>query len=302
MDMPDFGINLGINPGEWFGDERPEEIRNKEYERQKEFAQNSLQWRVADAKAAGLHPLFGLSGGSSSYSPVAVVGQGSSVSVGPGRGDSESAPARRGGEQDAVMTPYEKERLALDERAQQDSHARTLSGIASDTATQNRLDQESRLLQLQQDQVRQQLLDSARARGEQLGTVNKERAVVRPGPTVGHADVYAIEPHKITSSDGPLNVGPIAAGKDATSPAWERVMLAPGLPALVPSGSAQNLGDMEMSGWIMTAAATLLWYGDGAMEGVINQAKKFGKALNRATVHAVAAGKGNLPQQRVHPH
>lgn len=40
-----------------------------DYARQKEFAQNSIQWRVADAKAAGLHPLYALGGAGSSYQP-----------------------------------------------------------------------------------------------------------------------------------------------------------------------------------------------------------------------------------------
>lgn len=38
---------------------------NKDYRRQKEFAKNSIKWRVEDAKRAGLHPLFALGGGAS---------------------------------------------------------------------------------------------------------------------------------------------------------------------------------------------------------------------------------------------
>ena len=36
---------------------------------QKEFAQNSIQWRVADAKKAGIHPLYAIGASSSSYTP-----------------------------------------------------------------------------------------------------------------------------------------------------------------------------------------------------------------------------------------
>lgn len=39
---------------------------------QREFAQHGIQWRVADAKAAGLHPVFALSGGGASYTPQAT--------------------------------------------------------------------------------------------------------------------------------------------------------------------------------------------------------------------------------------
>lgn len=40
------------------------------YLAQKEFAQNGIRWRVDDAKAAGLHPLFALGATGASYSPV----------------------------------------------------------------------------------------------------------------------------------------------------------------------------------------------------------------------------------------
>lgn len=46
---------------------------------QKEFAQNSIQWRVADAKKAGIHPLAALGASSSAYTPVSS-GFGDSVS------------------------------------------------------------------------------------------------------------------------------------------------------------------------------------------------------------------------------
>ena len=44
------------------------------YEHQKEFAQNGIRWRVADAKAAGLHSLAALGAQGASYSPSAVIG------------------------------------------------------------------------------------------------------------------------------------------------------------------------------------------------------------------------------------
>lgn len=43
---------------------------------QREFAQMGIQWRVEDAKAAGLHPLFALGGGASGYSPTVGVATG----------------------------------------------------------------------------------------------------------------------------------------------------------------------------------------------------------------------------------
>lgn len=46
------------------------------YQRQKEFAQNSLQWKVQDAKKAGLHPLAAIGANSSLYSPTSSAGGG----------------------------------------------------------------------------------------------------------------------------------------------------------------------------------------------------------------------------------
>lgn len=41
---------------------------------QLDFAQNGIQWKVADAKAAGVHPLYALGASTHSYSPVSVGG------------------------------------------------------------------------------------------------------------------------------------------------------------------------------------------------------------------------------------
>lgn len=42
---------------------------------QKEFATNAIQWKVADAQAAGIHPLYALGASTTSFSPVSVGAQ-----------------------------------------------------------------------------------------------------------------------------------------------------------------------------------------------------------------------------------
>lgn len=37
---------------------------------QREFAQNGIQWKVEDAKKAGIHPIYALGGSTASYAPV----------------------------------------------------------------------------------------------------------------------------------------------------------------------------------------------------------------------------------------
>jgi hypothetical protein len=43
---------------------------DKNYDRQKQFAKNSIRWRVQDAKKAGIHPLAALGAGGSTYQPT----------------------------------------------------------------------------------------------------------------------------------------------------------------------------------------------------------------------------------------
>lgn len=47
---------------------------DKQAQLQKEFAKNGIRWKVADAEAAGIHPLYALGAQTASYSPVSVGG------------------------------------------------------------------------------------------------------------------------------------------------------------------------------------------------------------------------------------
>lgn len=48
------------------------QLAREQMDLQKEFAQKSIQWKVADAQKAGLHPLAALGTSSASYSPVST--------------------------------------------------------------------------------------------------------------------------------------------------------------------------------------------------------------------------------------
>lgn len=56
---------------------------------QREFAQNSIQWKTADAKAAGLHPLYAMGAASTPYSPITY-----SDSMGPALASAGQSVAR----------------------------------------------------------------------------------------------------------------------------------------------------------------------------------------------------------------
>lgn len=52
-------------------------INQANYEHQKEFAQHGIRWKVADAKAAGLHPLAALGASTASFTPSFTAGSAS---------------------------------------------------------------------------------------------------------------------------------------------------------------------------------------------------------------------------------
>jgi len=56
------------------GNKNAEKQQNREYERQKEFAQSGISWKVQDAKRAGIAPLAALGSNLVSYSPQSIGG------------------------------------------------------------------------------------------------------------------------------------------------------------------------------------------------------------------------------------
>lgn len=59
--------------GGWLGRESVEDQQNANLANQREFAQHGIRWRVADAKAAGLHPVYALGGAGAAYSPQPII-------------------------------------------------------------------------------------------------------------------------------------------------------------------------------------------------------------------------------------
>ena len=58
--------------GGLLGQKSAEKNADKNIALQKEFAQSGIQWKVADAKAAGIHPLYALGASTHSYAPVSI--------------------------------------------------------------------------------------------------------------------------------------------------------------------------------------------------------------------------------------
>lgn len=68
---PDQKWNHLLGPG---SEQKKIAEQKKQEDIQREFAQNSIRWRVEDAKRAGIHPLAALGASGASYSPILSVG------------------------------------------------------------------------------------------------------------------------------------------------------------------------------------------------------------------------------------
>lgn len=76
--------------GQAIQNKNEEKRAQQEYERQKEFAQNSIQWKVKDAENAGLHRLAGIGTNATQYIPTSGGSDNTSqamAEIGQGLGD-----------------------------------------------------------------------------------------------------------------------------------------------------------------------------------------------------------------------
>lgn len=104
--------------GGFINNQNQKDAGNQNYAAQKEFAQMGLQWKVADAKAAGLHPMAALGASGASFSPSFQAGSNDYSGVGDGINQLIAGQNTKRAET-ATKTETEKqlEQLAL-ERAQ----------------------------------------------------------------------------------------------------------------------------------------------------------------------------------------
>lgn len=103
-----FGIGSLISAGasiagSLIGGKSSENAADKNAAMQREFAQNGIRWKVEDAKAAGIHPLYALGAQTHSFSPsyvggdysgVGIAGQEIGRAIDQGRTQSERTAAR----------------------------------------------------------------------------------------------------------------------------------------------------------------------------------------------------------------
>lgn len=179
----------------------------RQAEHQEEFAKKGIRWRVADAKAAGLHPLAALGAAGASFSPVATVTDFSSA----GQDISRSIQATRTERERREVQAAELARnAALDQMARERSEAEV-----------RRLDAEARLATLQGDRLLAQVGPPMPSGGPSgvAGSGVSTWSMSRPNPIP--ADQVKAKAAEITShqSDRPhVQAGRHAGGVEVRTP------------------------------------------------------------------------------------
>lgn len=184
---------------------------------QREFAQQGVRWKVADAKAAGIHPLYALGASTTSYSPVVVQDQLGPAMASAGQDISRSmiatktAQERNDAEATAFMLAREREadeRLRL-QRAEDRANVQLMSNLANDEA--------QRALWYSQVRRNEQQVGPPMADAGGVGTSQDSRGTVDTGR-------IKLESARQTSRD-PSRSSALAGSQ----PMFQRVETAPGV-------------------------------------------------------------------------
>lgn len=118
--------------GSVFGFSSAKSQAKKEYQRQKEFAQNQIQWRVKDAEAAGIHPLYALGAQGVSYAPQSAGGL--DLGLGDmGQDISRAVLANRDRRDQMELQTWEMNRARAADAMALEKHQAELGLIASET-------------------------------------------------------------------------------------------------------------------------------------------------------------------------
>lgn len=221
------------------------EQSQREYERQKEFAQMGVRWRAADAQAAGLHPMAALGGGAS-YSPTVVMPSSHQVVADNSLGEGISRAISGAGD-------------AWSRMGQNTTRA--------ELATQNPFERELQVLALRRAELQNQLIEGQIAAqwASVMGQPGNPPMAADAGPSRGvivtpvnspprsaPRGLVQIEPSKAISGS-PRNAG-VEAG---SSPFAKRHELGHGVGVRLPSQAASEaLESLGPLGWIAGAGLT----------------------------------------------
>lgn len=204
-----------------------------EYERQKEFAQMGIRWKMDDARAAGLHPVAALGGSGSLYAPSAAVS--------------------------GQLTADKPSFIA---RTSTGSGLDGQNTLRAEMATKTDVEKQMEALALRRGQLQNALLEGQVAAqwSSVMGQPPGNPAPSAVGRSVAPVGAIKIEPSKVTSRDP--NNSMLEAG---STPAAKSFDLGGGLKIALPSQAAsesfETMGPMSAPLALTIGAARRWWHG-----------------------------------------
>lgn len=235
---------------------------------QKEFAQHGIRWKVADAKAAGIHPLYALGAQTHSFTPV-------------GAGDYVGALGAAGQDIgraiDATRTERERKQASLDAFiATQEARARERDNHALDTRMKN--------LQIQ-DQEMRNMLTASQLMGMERARVNSP-SFPDGSHQAGLPGQVKVVPDEVVSARRG-NSG-LTAG---VHPAFTDVDIG-GRKIRLPSAKTAEL--TEDMGLLKYGLLGSEWYRMGQDAGIIPDIGRSTRSVAEALARFLARARGNL--------
>jgi len=240
------GAGLGLLGGA-LGNMYNKESAETSYDRQKEALQHSVRWRVADAKAAGIHPLYALGQAPMQMAPMAFEDK-----LGPAIADAgqniQNVIARQ-------QTPQERAREFIEYE------------VAASTI--NRNDAEASLFRTQASRIMQ---SGQQGTGTGLGIQSEDGQSPNP-PGMGMINLKAAE--QISGKKGH------EYSSAGANPAYQLRYMDKGLPMYLPIAEGdspeETISEMSFPTWAGLLMRNSRIFGPGWMKDMINS-RYLGKA------------------------
>lgn len=215
-----------------------EEHTSQQMREQERYARNSIQWRVEDAKKAGLHPLYGIGASGAGYSPVQYVGDaggdakaqafgtlGRAAEEGFARWEqANKRPVVDAGAPIMVQTKFGK--LTDNDDPSPDVETGPVTPQEYETLLRHRN------LRLEGDLIQSQIYESDRRRVEQEMRANNERFALEGATGAG---AWEYRPDSVISPN--VDKGYLTAGEHA---GWTTYRLDRDFKMILPAGSSMS--------------------------------------------------------------
>lgn len=254
--------------GGLFGSKKSGQIADMNVALQREMAQKGIQWRVADAQAAGVHPLYAMGAQLPSFSPITIdpgaplqagiAGAGEAL----GRGFADWQAQKNFNWQQG----REEKRLSWESVLQ--GHNVNMASLAEDQA----------LSKLKTDEVERGYYAALTAKTLLEAHANKERSALGDSP-VSPTDAWERVPSEVMSGRGEMTAGPPDKG-------WKSFNIGDGMVMDLPSsqnaGMAEALEGMEgIVPSIMVVAHNVKKYGPSWASRALRNFDDFAGNLGR---------------------